>query len=91
MEYSPENRQLVFAVLGAASHLERMLSRDLSTVRGISLSEYLILESLGQQPGSTTRVDLAASVGLTPSGVTRCSPGVSDCSAEAHGGATWRS
>ena len=71
MEYSPENRQLVFAVLGAASHLERMLSRDLSTVRGISLSEYLILESLGQQPGSTTRVDLAASVGLTPSGVTR--------------------
>lgn len=71
MKYSPENRQLVFAVLGAASHLERILSRDLSTVRGISLSEYLILESLGRQPGSTMRVDLAAAVGLTPSGVTR--------------------
>ena len=71
MNYSKENRQLVFAVLGAASHLERNLSRDLSMVRGISLSEYLLLESLGRQPGSTTRVDLAADVGLTPSGVTR--------------------
>lgn len=71
MEYSNENRHLVFAVLDAAAELERRLSRDLSMVRGISLSEYLILDSLRRQPASTTRVDLAADVGLTPSGVTR--------------------
>lgn len=72
MSNETKGRQLVFAVLAAAASLERHLERDLAMVRGISLSEYLILESLHERPSaSATRVDLAADVGLTASGVTR--------------------
>lgn len=60
------------ATLEAASKLTRRLDRALSGIKGISFSEYQMLSHLAAEPGGgVTRVDLAASVGLTPSGVTR--------------------
>ena len=41
-------------------------------IKGISFSEYQMLAALRDHPAAAaTRVDLAAAVGLTPSGVTR--------------------
>lgn len=69
---SGERRELVFAVLGAADYLQRTLDRSLSGTRGITISEYRLLAALGARSDRpATRVDLATSVGLTPSGVTR--------------------
>ena len=62
----------VHDLLAAASRLSRHLDTSLSNIKGISLSEFQILAALRTQPGSSsTRVDLARMVGLTPSGVTR--------------------
>lgn len=59
-------------LLAAAARLSRQLDTQLSNVKGISLSEYQLLACLRDQAGgSATRVDLARSVGLTPSGATR--------------------
>jgi DNA-binding MarR family transcriptional regulator len=53
-------------------HVESRLDRSLGAVRGISLAEFRLLQALGDSPsGMASRVDLAAAVGLTPSGVTR--------------------
>lgn len=61
---------LVFA--DAWHHLEKRLDNSLGSIRGISLAEYRLLRALGDAPNSqASRVDLAQSVGLTPSGVTR--------------------
>ena len=61
---------LVFA--DAWHHLEKRLDSSLGSIRGISLAEYRLLRALGGAPNSqASRVDLAQSVGLTPSGVTR--------------------
>ncbi|MDF1838787.1 MAG: MarR family winged helix-turn-helix transcriptional regulator [Planctomycetota bacterium] len=52
--------------------LERILDSNLSNVRGISFGEYRILRTLAVAPGKKlSRVDLAAAVALSPSGVTR--------------------
>ena len=60
------------ALLEAAALVERRLDRAVSTILGISFSEYRLLQALGTaHENSATRVDLAASVGLTPSAVTR--------------------
>lgn len=62
----------VFAVLDSAAKLTRRLDRSLSTIKGISFTEYQLLAALRDCPeASATRVDLADLVGLTPSGVTR--------------------
>lgn len=66
------NRELVITLLSASASLGRRLDRSLSAIKGISFSEYQLLAALHVQHGMTaTRVDLAAHVGLTPSGVTR--------------------
>jgi DNA-binding MarR family transcriptional regulator len=66
------HQELALTLLGAASKLERRLDRGLSFIKGISFSEYQLLRALQSQHNATaTRVDLAAAVGLTPSGVTR--------------------
>jgi len=59
--------------LASAWHrLERTLDSNLGAIRGISLAEYRLMQALGDAPNSqASRVDLAHSVGLTPSGVTR--------------------
>ena len=66
------NTQFVFALLGAASSIEGRLNRVLSNVKGISFTEYFLLEQLKDfHNGSATRVDLARAVHLSPSAVTR--------------------
>lgn len=66
------NTQFVFALLGAANSIESRLNRVLSNVKGISFTEYYLLEQLKDfHKGAATRVDLARAVGLTPSAVTR--------------------
>ncbi len=53
------------------SHLLKRVDQRLS-LHGISFSEFLVLYHLGQSPQTTMRrIDLAESVGLTASGVTR--------------------
>jgi len=67
-----ENTQFVFALLAAASGIESRLNRSLSSVKGISFTEFSLLEQLQTfHNGSATRVDLARAVHLTPSAVTR--------------------
>lgn len=62
----------VLMLLETAARVERRLDLALSSIRGISFSEYRLLRALDRTPsGSATRVDLAAAVGLTPSAVTR--------------------
>lgn len=66
------NRTAVFSLIAAANRIERRLDVQLSNIKGISFSEYQLLDALGSAPGgSATRVSLADSVSLTPSGVTR--------------------
>jgi DNA-binding MarR family transcriptional regulator len=69
----PEARKdLAFELLDAAGYLERRFDRALSTIRGLSFSEYRLLRALANQPEARAmRVDLAQAVGLTPSAVTR--------------------
>jgi len=65
-------KKLAFELLDAAAYLERRLDRALSTIRGLSFSEYRLLRSLAAQPEARAmRVELAQAVGLTPSAVTR--------------------
>ncbi len=62
---------LVMALSSLHSHLVRRVDGRLS-IHGISFAEYRLLTSLYQAPNrSMRRVDLAASIGLTASGVTR--------------------
>jgi len=66
------NTQFVFALLAAATGVEGRLNRVLSNVKGISFTEYSLLEQLSDfHNGSATRVDLARAVYLSPSAVTR--------------------
>ena len=63
---------LALAMAAAWNRLERRLDHSLGAIRGISLAEYRLLHALGNAPGAqASRVDLAQTVGLTPSGVTR--------------------
>ena len=65
-------KNLAFELLDAAGYLERRLDRALSTIRGLSFSEYRMLRELAGQPDARAmRVELAQAVGLTPSAVTR--------------------
>lgn len=64
--------ELVLQLLHTAAVLTKRLDRSLSSIKGISFSEYQLLATLASRPGATaTRIALAESVGLTPSGVTR--------------------
>ncbi len=67
-----KNTQFVFALLSAANGIEGRLNRILSNVKGVSFTEYYLLEQLKDlHNGAATRVDLARAVNLTPSAVTR--------------------
>lgn len=69
---NPGNTRFVFALLGAANSIESRLNRVLSNVKGISFTEYFLLEQLKDfHNGAATRVDLARAVHLSPSAVTR--------------------
>jgi len=62
----------VLVLLDVAARIERRLDNALSMARGISFSEYRILKALSAAGNrGAMRVDLAESVGLTASAVTR--------------------
>ena len=64
--------RLALTFAAAWNRLERKLDGALGAIRGISLAEYRLLRALAEAPSAqASRVDLAAAVGLTPSGVTR--------------------
>ena len=64
--------ELVFTLLKAASRIERRLDRVLSATKGVSFTEFHLLNELQQKHnGAATRVDLANAVSLTPSAITR--------------------
>jgi len=66
------NTELIFTLLNAASRIERRLDRVLSATKGVSFTEYHLLNVLHEKhSGSATRVDLANAVSLTPSAITR--------------------
>lgn len=66
------NTALIFSLLKAASRIERRLDRVLSATKGVSFTEYHLLNVLQENHnGSATRVDLANAVSLTPSAITR--------------------
>jgi len=64
--------ELVFTLLKSAARIERRLDRVLSATKGVSFTEYHLLNVLkNNHSGSATRVDLANAVNLTPSAITR--------------------
>lgn len=65
--------EVLAATLSAAwSAVERILNGNLGAVRGISYSEFRLLSSIAAGPeAGSSRVDLARSVGLSASAVTR--------------------
>ncbi len=73
MNMNVSTEQQLFLSFATAWHrLEKRLDSNLGAIRGISLAEYRLLRALADAPGTwASRVDLAQSVGLTPSGVTR--------------------
>ncbi len=62
--------QTVMQLLETAGRFERRLDNALSFTKGISFSEYRILNSLRNREG-VPRIELANNVGLTASAVTR--------------------
>ncbi len=69
---SDEGAILAAALASAWGSVERILSGSLSSIRGIAYSEYRLLAAIAAGPnGGSSRADLARSVGLSPSAVTR--------------------
>jgi DNA-binding MarR family transcriptional regulator len=67
-----ESTELVLSLLEASDRIEKRLTHSLSSILGISFSEYELLSALQREHNATaTRADLARAIRLTPSGVTR--------------------
>jgi len=67
-----QEQALSLAFAAAWNRVEKRLDNSLGAIRGISLAEYRLLRALSDAPSSwASRVDLAHTIGLTPSGVTR--------------------
>ncbi|MGI9596240.1 MAG: MarR family winged helix-turn-helix transcriptional regulator [Acidimicrobiales bacterium] len=63
---------VVLAVIATGAALQQRLDNALGDIKGITFSEHRLLSSIANSAGNSgSRVDLARSVGLTPSGVTR--------------------
>jgi DNA-binding MarR family transcriptional regulator len=73
MKTPPTSEQaLALAFAASWNRIEKRLDSSLAAIRGISFAEYRLLRVLSDAPNAwASRVDLAQSVGLTPSGVTR--------------------
>ena len=66
-----KKKELVMTLVALNGHILKNVDRALS-VHGISFSEFQVMRQLSTAPGMTMRrIDLAESVGLTASGVTR--------------------
>ena len=71
MNSKMETTELLIKLIDLGSNINRQLAGPLS-MHGIGLTEYLVLRHLQQsEEQRMRRVDLAARVGLTPSGITR--------------------
>lgn len=69
---SRTDQEIIHAAADAWDRLEGRLDGALSTIKGISFREYRLLAAIADAPGGAiSRVELAAAVGLTPSGATR--------------------
>lgn len=67
-----EHTSMIFSLLAAAGRIERRFDRKISMTSGISFTEYRLLKALQtEHDGIATRVDLANTINLTPSAVTR--------------------
>ena len=72
MSASATSRQFALQLVAASQHLAQRLDARLGSLRGISFAEYRLLATLADQPAArASRVELARTLGLTPSGVTR--------------------
>ncbi|MFT5393908.1 MAG: DNA-binding MarR family transcriptional regulator [Gammaproteobacteria bacterium] len=68
----PTVTSFTLAFAAAWNRVEKRLDANLSAIRGISFAEYRMLHALADAPNSSaSRVELARTVGLTASGVTR--------------------
>lgn len=66
------DQQLILSLARSWTRLEQRLDGALSTIKGISFSEYQMLRVLADAPdNAASRVALAEAVGRTPSGITR--------------------
>ena len=66
-----KNRDLIISLATLHTHLLKRVDQHLS-LHGISFSEFLVLYHLNDAPNHTMRrIDLAESIGLSASGVTR--------------------
>ena len=66
------DQQLILTLARSWTRVEQQLDGALSTIKGISFSEYQMLRVLADAPkNSASRVALAEAVGRTPSGITR--------------------
>jgi DNA-binding MarR family transcriptional regulator len=66
-------------LLGAHGALTRAFTAELQVEHGITLSDFEALRLLSEAPNRRMRrVDLAAGIGLTPSGITRLLDGLQD-------------
>ncbi len=67
-----DDQNLILAIAAGWNSLERRLDGATSSITGISFAEYRLLRCLADAPGGhASRVDLADTVGMTSSGVTR--------------------
>ena len=65
-------RQFALQLVAASQYLAQRLDARLGSLRGVSFAEYRLLATLADQPAArASRVVLARTLGLTPSGVTR--------------------
>ena len=72
IELDGDRGAVITAVIAAGQALQSRLDGALGNIKGISYSEYRLLDAIRKSPnGSASRVELAKTVGLTPSGVTR--------------------
>lgn len=66
------DHDLLLTVAGAWTRLEQRLDAALSTLKGISFTEYRMLRHLADAPNqAASRVDIAHALQRTPSGITR--------------------
>ncbi len=66
------DHDLLLTVAGAWTRLEQRLDAALSTIKGISFTEYRMLRHLADAPNeAASRVDIAQALRRTPSGITR--------------------
>ena len=71
MNIKTQQTELAFSLVKLNTRILKRLDSPLS-LHGINLSEFMVLRNLSLAPNQTTkRIELAESVGLTASGVTR--------------------